>query len=189
MAQLNEFIKQLKPGRVYRRAEIINSAKLSNRHLKQLQENGILQKLYAGIYFCPKESTFGNVPPEENDLIRCFLKGERFLLHSFNSYNSLGVGTTQLYNQRIIYNHKRHGNYKLGNRVFHFCIRIHFPKKLTEEFLLIDLVNNIYSLAEDRNEVLKHVFSKACKMNKQKIRRSISMYGNAKTKRFFASLL
>jgi hypothetical protein len=28
--------------------------------------------------------------------------------------NSVGVGTTQLYDKTVVYNHKRHGNFSLG---------------------------------------------------------------------------
>lgn len=68
---------------------------------------------------------------------------------SLNAYNSLGVGTTQLYNNRIVYNHKRHGDFTLGNRTFSFKVKPHFPKKVTIELLLIDMVNNLDQLAED----------------------------------------
>jgi hypothetical protein len=90
-------------------------------------------------------------------LIKSFLKDDRFLLTSINAYNSLGVGTTQLYNQRTVYNHKRHGDFKLGNKDFSFRVKPHFPKKATPEFLLVDLVNNLDTLAEDQSELLKNI--------------------------------
>ncbi len=36
------------------------------------------------------------------------------LLASPNAYNSLGVGTTQLYDKTVVYNHKRHGEFHAG---------------------------------------------------------------------------
>jgi hypothetical protein len=56
-----------------------------------------------------------------------------------------------------VYNHKRHGLHKLGNREFDFRIKSHFPKKATEDFLLVDLVNNLDRLAEDQDGVLKRI--------------------------------
>jgi hypothetical protein len=38
----------------------------------------------------------------------------RFLLTSPNAYNTLGVGTTQLYDKTVVYNHKRHGHFMLA---------------------------------------------------------------------------
>lgn len=83
-------------------------------------------------------------------------------MFSPNAYNSLGVGTTQLYNEQVVYNRKRHGKFKLGNRTFCFRVKPYFPKDLSKEFLLVDLVNNISRLAEDQNAVLgrvSHVFA------------------------------
>ena len=176
-------------GKVYRRAELTKWSKSVDRHLEELQEDGTLQKLSPGMYYFPKESVFGKTPPEEKELVHSFLKDSRFLLTSFNAYNSLGVGTTQLYNERTVYNHKRNGEYKLGNRMFRFRIKPHFPKKATEEFLLVDLVNNVDTLAEDRNEVLKNVFLRANTMDKKKLKYSVTAYGNVKAKKMFAPLL
>ena len=79
-----------------------------------------LKKLYHGMYYYPKNTTFGKTPPAEDALIRSFLKGDRFLLTSPNLYNSLGVGTTQLYNLKTLYNHKRHGVFIFGSQKFDF---------------------------------------------------------------------
>jgi hypothetical protein len=186
MTQIEQLRKHLIKGKVYRRAELAN---WSSRHLNELLKDETLQKLNRGLYHFPADGVFGKTPPEEKELVRCFLNEDKFLLHSLNAYNSLGVGTTQLYNERIVYNHKRHGAYKLGNQIFHFRKKVHFPKKVTEEFLIVDLVNNIDALAEDPSKILKHVISKIHTMNKAKLRRSVAAYGNRKAKKIFAPLL
>jgi hypothetical protein len=33
------------------------------------------------------------------------------------------VGTTQLYDKTVVYNHKRHGNFSLGGRKFDFRVK------------------------------------------------------------------
>lgn len=189
MAQLDNLKKHLTRGRVYRRAELAKWSKSVDRHLEELQKDGTLKKLSQGLYYYPEESAFGKTPPEEKELVENFLKDHRFLLNSFNVYNSLGVGTTQLYNERIVYNHKRHGEFKLGNRTYSFRFKPVFPKKLTEEFLLVDLVNNVDLLAEDRNEVLQNVASKAKTMDKNKLKYSVKSYGGVRAKNFFAPLV
>lgn len=188
MTKLDELKKRLKRGKVYRRSDLAKWSKSVDRHLEALLEQGILQKLSQGLYYYPDESAFGNTPPEEEALIKSFLKDDRFLLTSLNAYNSLGVGTTQLYNQRTVYNHKRHGDFKLGNKNFSFRVKPHFPKKATPEFLLVDLVNNLDALAEDPNELLKNISWKARTMDVKKLERSVSEYGNARAKRIFAPL-
>ena len=188
MSKVEELKKHLQRGKVYRRSDLIHWSKSVDRHLEELLKDKTLQKLSQGLYYFPKETVFGKVPPEEDVLVRSFLKDDRFLLTSPNSYNSLGVGTTQLYNQRVVYNHKRHGEFKLGNKNFLFRVKPHFPKKITPEFLLVDLVNNLDTLAEDHNEVLKNVYSKVRMMEEKKMKKSLIDYGNAKTKQLLAPL-
>ncbi|MBX9890784.1 MAG: hypothetical protein K2Y12_00540 [Chitinophagaceae bacterium] len=189
MSRLQQLKRQLKPGEVYRRTELANWSKSVDRHLDELVQEGTLQKLSQGLYYYPKESAFGKTPPDENMLVESFLKDHRFLLTTPNVYNSLGVGTTQLYNERTVYNHKRHGEFKLGNKTFQFKIKPHFPKKITPEFLLVDLVNNLESLAEDSSEVLKKVADKVEVMDKKKLKHSVVEYGSVKAKKLFAPLL
>ena len=189
MSKLNELKKYLKPGQVYRRTELAEWSKSVDRHLEQLLQDGTLQKLSQGMYYVPKETVFGKAPPEDATLVRSFLKDDRFLLTSLNAYNSLGVGTTQLYNKRMVYNHKRHGEFKLGNKTFFFQIKPHFPKKITPEFLLVDLVNNLEALAEDKQDVLRNISYKVPTMDKKKLLDSVSEYGSVKAKKLFVQLM
>jgi hypothetical protein len=186
MAQLDQLKRHLRRGKVYRRNDLAKWSKSVDRHLEVLVNEGTLQKLSTGIYYYPKKTAFGVAPPEEETLVATFLKDKRFLVTSPNAYNSLGVGTTQLYNTRTVYNHKRHGEISFGNRKFIFKKNPHFPKSITDEFLLVDLVNNLENLAEDRNEVLKNVLLKANSLNHKRLQNAIAQYGNSKTKRFFS---
>lgn len=179
----------LRRGNVYRRAELEHLSNAVDRHLGQLVAEGTLQKMSHGLYYYPKESVFGAVPPEESDLLRAFLKDDVFLTTSPNDYNSLGVGTTQLYNKRIVYNHKRHGEFELGGRKFFFHLKPKFPKKLSEEFLLVDLVNNLDSLAEDKETVLARVMEKVEKVDKAKLNRAVLDYAGVRAKKFFLPIL
>jgi hypothetical protein len=188
MTSLNQLKKHLKKGSVYRRNELSEWSKSIDRHLDELLKAGVLEKLSQGLYYVPYTSVFGKVPPDEDVLVRSFLKDDRFLLVSPNFYNSLGVGTTQLYNKKIVYNHKRHGKFKLGNRDFEFQLKHHFPSKMTEEFLLVDLANNLDYLAEDRDNILRNLLAKASQIPSQKLKRAVMAYGNAKTKKILASL-
>src|SRR6267154_6590786 len=155
MTKVEELKKRLRPGQVYRREDVARWSNAVDRHLKQLVDEGTLTKLSGGLYAYPKETAFGKAPAEDDKLVETFLKDDRFLLASPNAYNGLGVGTTQLYDKTVVYNHKRHGEFKLGGRKFAFRVKPHFPKSLTTEFLLVDLVNNLDWLAEAKDEVLK----------------------------------
>jgi hypothetical protein len=143
MTKLQEFQRHLRPGQVYRREDLTRWSTSVDRHLKQLVENGVLRKLSGGLYAYPRKTVFGQAPAKDSKVVGAFLKDDRFLLASPNAYNSLGVGTTQLYDKTVVYNHKRHGDFVLGGRKFAFRVKPAFPSSLTKEFLLVDLVNNL----------------------------------------------
>jgi hypothetical protein len=157
--------------------------------LDELVQDGTLQKLSQGLYYYPEVTVFGETPPEEEVLVRSFLKDKRFLVTSLNAYNTLGVGTTQLYNGKTVYNHKRHGDFNLGGITFSFRVKPHFPSKVTPEFLLVDLLNNLEQLAEDPKEVVLKVCSKAKIMDAKKLKKSLQEYGSVKTKKMLEPVL
>ncbi|MCK1493493.1 hypothetical protein IVB14_24475 [Bradyrhizobium sp. 180] len=185
MTKLDALKKHLKPGQAYRRADLVRWSTSVDRHLKELVESGTLKKLSGGLYAYPKETVFGSAPASDKDVVSAFLKDDTFLLASPNAYNSLGVGTTQLYDKTVVYNHKRHGEFQLGNRKFAFRVKPRFPKSLTQEFLLVDLVNNVNQLAEAKDEVLKRVEQRAATSDQRRLRRAVREYGNERTKKFF----
>lgn len=185
MAKAQELKKHLRPGRVYRRQDLARWSNAVDRHVKQLVDEGTLTKLRGGLYLYPKETVFGKAPPEDEKLVGAFLKDDRFLLASPNAYNALGVGTTQLYDKTVVYNHKRHGDFALGGRKFDFRMKPTFPKTLSPEFLLVDLVNNLDHLAESKEEVLARVKESAPAYNESRLQRAAHDYGNVRTRKFF----
>jgi hypothetical protein len=189
MTKLQELKQRLRPGHVYRRQDLAKWSASVDRHIKQLLEDGTLSKLAGGLYLRPKETVFGKAPADDSTLVAGFLKDDRFLLASPNAYNALGVGTTQLYNKTVVYNHKRHGHFSLGGRTFDFRVKPSFPKKLSREFLLVDLVNNLDRLAEDEHEVLARVKQWAISLDAARLLRAADHYGNVKTKKFFSKAL
>ncbi|MCH8847311.1 MAG: hypothetical protein IIC11_11370 [Proteobacteria bacterium] len=188
MRRLKQLKRNLKPGNVYRRSDLEKWSKSVDRHARQLVEEGVLKKLQNGLYYYPKESTFGEVPPTDRQLVSTFLKDDNFLLTSPNMYNALGLGTTQLYNTTTVYNQKRHGQFKLGNRTYDFQRKYNFPKKLSSEFLLVDLMNNLKALVEDHEQIKTRVKSRALNMDSKKLLSNAEKYGKVSTKKFFSSL-
>jgi len=189
MDTLQKLKRHLRRGQVYRRADLSRWSNAVDRHLKQLVSEGTLQKMSQGVYYYPKETVFGAAPPDEAALVRTFLKDDEFLITSPNAYNALEVGTTQLYNKRVVYNHKRHGEFELGGRKFFFHMKPKFPKKVTLEFLLVDLVNNLDSLAEDKMAVLTKVKERAEKLDPAKLKRTVLAYGGTRARRVFSPIV
>jgi hypothetical protein len=189
MNKLDELRKHLRRGKVYRRGGLAKWSAAMDRHLKELVATGELVKLSAELYLYPKHTAFGKAPAVDTELARAFLKDNRFLLVSPNAYNALGVGTTQLYNEIVVYNHKRHGRFNLGGRMFEFRRKPYFPKKLTEEFLLVDLVNNLKQLAEEPEQIQRQVKKKALQLNPHTLRRATHEYGEVHTRKFFDTIV
>ena len=175
----------LKAGHVYRREDLARLSNAIDRHLRELVSVGKLQKLAQGLYHAPKQSTFGLLPPADDDVVRGFLRDEDFLVFSPSSYNAVGLGTTQLYNRTLVYNHKRHGVFQLGNRQFDFRVKPRFPKKLSLEFLFVDLLNNLEDLAEDRDAVLNQARNKLPSFELTRLQAAVNSYGNMATRKRF----
>jgi hypothetical protein len=73
--------------------------------------------------------------------------------------------------------------FQLGNRRFDFRVKPRFPKKLTPEFLYVDLLNNLDELAEDRDGVLRHARNKWPTFDRLRLRDAIKKYGNVATRK------
>lgn len=174
---------KLQAGRVYRREDLARLSNAVDRHLNELVSTGLLKKLAQGLYYAPKQSNFGPLPPTDEQVVRGFLRDEDFLVFSPSAYNTVGLGTTQLYNSTLVYNHKRHGVFKLGNRAFNFRVKPRFPKKLTSEFLYVDLLNNLEELAEDRDAVLSQARTKLLSFNQPRLQEALDSYGNMATRK------
>jgi hypothetical protein len=145
---METLLQHLLPGKVYRRAELEFYSTAIDRHLAQLVAHGQLTKVQNGLYYVPKQSKFGPVPPSDQELIRSFLHDDDHLLLDPSLFNGLGFGLTQLYAIPWVYNHKRQGIITLNGKKFEFKRRTSFPTQLTPEFLLVDLLNNLPKLPD-----------------------------------------
>jgi len=189
MGKLEEFQKRLRPGKAYRRADLAQWSTAVDRHIQASVRDGKLVKLAGGLYAVPKQTAFGRAPADDAALIEAFLKGSPYLKVSPNLYNGLGVGTTQLHNKTVVYNHKRHGRFKLGGREFEFRLKPRLPAKLTSEFLLVDLVNNLADLGEDQAATLARVRAAARRYSRKQLKRAAEEYGKVGTRKFFDQAL
>ena len=80
------------------------------------------------------------------------------------------------------------GNFTLGGRTYEFRMRPSFPKTLSREFLLVDLVNNLDRLAESKKEVLERVRERAASFDPARLRRAAREYGNVKTRKLLLAM-
>lgn len=188
MSKLDDLKSHLRKGKIYKREELQKWSNSIDRHLSELTGSGVLKKVGPGLYHFPKKNAFGFEPPEDQVLIKKFLDNDNFLITSFNSFNALGFGTTQLYNRQIVYNHLRSGDIKLGNKLFSFRKKSAFPRKPTKEFLVVDLINNLDALAEDQPQILEKTLKKAMDLDQSSLAFAIEKYATPKTKKLLATV-
>ena len=120
-------------------------------------------------------------PFGENELLKAFLRSSNFLAYSANTFNSLGLGTTQLYNVRTVLNQKRHGPFLLNGQRYFFHRRLNVPRKLTKEVLLVELLNNLKKLAEDPDELLDNVKSRLSSFDRRSLMTAAENFGTYST--------
>jgi hypothetical protein len=185
---LGRLKKLLVPGQVYRRADLAKYSSNVDRHLACLVAEGHLKKISQGMYSAPKSTPFGEAPPESESLLRTFLKDDHFVVYSLSQFNSLGLGTTQLYNRLVVFNRKRVGEFTLGERVYTFYRWREAPKQLSPEFLVVELLNRLDELAEERDQVVVRLKEKILQFNIRKLSFAASHYGTLKTQKRLISL-
>jgi len=144
-----------------------------DRHLKELTATD-LQKLRTGLYYSPRKFEFGEAPADEHELVKAFLKTDRFVLTSPNAYNQLDLGQRSSTTTGCLQSETA-WDISLGNRMVTFERRMNVPRQLSPEFLLVDLVNELGDLAEDRDAVLSRVREKAKEMDRKSFHARFSL--------------
>ena len=179
----------LNPGGVYRRSDFEEFTSNVDRNLAKLVKKGLFQKLQNGLYLCPKKTPFGLAFPDERELLSKFLNDDHFVVYGPSIFNSLGLGTTQLYDKKVVFNRKRHGKMKLGKRTYFFHRWREAPKSLSKEFLLVEMLNRLNELAEDHSMVMENVEKKLHEFNTMKLYNALNRFGTNSTQNKLRPLL
>lgn len=178
---LQTIINMLKPGGVYRRADFDPLSSNVDRNLAQLVKAKVLKKICRGIYLRPHQTVFGQAVPEEKKLLRKFLNDDNFVVYSPCMFNSLGFGTTQLYDKVIVLNKKRHGEIAIGGRTFFFHRQRNVPRTVTKEFLLVEMLNRFDELAEDKSITMNIMQKKIHLFNSRRLKSAAYRFGKKST--------
>lgn len=134
-------MRRLQEGRVYRTEEFRQVDSNPTRLVKRMVAQGRLMPLRHGLYYAPRQSSFGPVPPREGELLRAFFRGKPYLRTGPSTWNTLGLGTTMVEARPLVYNTTRTGQVELAGR--HFDLRrARFPRRATPEFFVVDLLEN-----------------------------------------------
>lgn len=143
---------ELIPGRVYRTQELRAFSANPTRWAKHRVEQGVLRRASRGLYYVPRKTTFGLVPPRDEELLRVFLGGSEFLFTGPYFWNALGLGTTQMFAVTLVYNRERTGELTVGGRRFWFR-RVRFPTPTPLEWYIVDLFHNEKHMGEDTSRL------------------------------------
>lgn len=172
-------------GRVYRRQDLEGFSTAVDRDLKTLVASGDVRKLSGGLYVRPRPSSLGPLPPEDREVVRAFLKTDDFRLTSYNDFNLLGLGLTQVYNTYVVYNHKRAGDFKLGGRHYKFRLVPAYPieEVVAPEYLLVDMLSNLRRLPDNVELVLRNLKNGVRRFDRAKVLECLERYGNPAARR------
>lgn len=168
----------LKPGDVYRTEDFCRYDKNACRFAAKLVEKGQLKRLRKGVFYAPKQTDFGDVPPAETDLLKSYFRGRPYLRTGPSVWNMLGLGTTGVEAVPLVYNKTRTGKVTLGGRAFELR-RVRFPKTPSLEFFVVDLLQNLHRSGAAL-EVVKRALHSAVRngrFDKDRLLEMASKYG------------
>ena len=94
------------------------------------------------MYYAPRTSRFGVVPPSDEELLRAFFDGAPYLVTGPSVWNTLALGSTAVANVQLVYNKERTGEIDLAGRRFDLR-RVRFPgRDVGLEYYVVDLFEN-----------------------------------------------
>ena len=144
---------ELAPGRVYRTRDLEHWTANAPRLAKRLVKSGELVPLAHGLFAHPKRGRFGTVPPADDEIMRAFLDNTPFVLTGPDRWNALGLGTTAVFAEPLVYNQKRSGRFVLGGRVFQLR-RVAFPEAPPPEWYVVDLLEHADQAGAARSDLV-----------------------------------
>lgn len=173
---------QLRSGQVYRTKDLAKWSKNPTRLASRLVREDKLVPLAHGLYLHAKRGRFGQVPADDGELMRGFLDGDPYIVTGPERWNALGLGTTAVFASPLVYNRKRSGEFKLGDRRFRLR-RVAFPRRPTPEWFVVDLFQNAAEAGASRAE-LTEALARAVRrgrFDQDELRRMASRFGSKDT--------
>ena len=143
---------RLEPGRVYRTRDLARWGTNASRLAGRLVQEGELVRLGQGLFAHPKRSRFGVVPPTDAEVMRGFLGDSPFVFTGPERWNALGLGTTEVFATPVVYNKKRSGTLRLGNRRYQLR-RVAFPTNPPPEWFVVDLFEHAEQAGVSRDDL------------------------------------
>ncbi|MGE3601579.1 MAG: hypothetical protein AB7N70_39245 [Dehalococcoidia bacterium] len=114
--------------------------------------------------------------------MRGFLDGDQYLVTGPERWNALGLGTTAVFASPLVYNRKRSGEFKLGDRRFRLR-RVAFPRRPTPEWFVVDLFQNAEEAGASRAELTEALARavRRARFDRDELRRMARRFGSKDT--------
>ncbi len=173
----------LTPGKVYRTADLRRWGRNTTRLARRLERSGRLETLTHGLYVCPRRGSFGPVPPRDEDVLKAFLKGSKFIFTGPTVWNRLGLQSTAAFADTWVYNTKRTCTLQFGNRRLHLR-RVRFPTNPSPEWYAVDLLENHEAAGTSLSELERDLRTAvaAGRFDPDRLQRAAREYGTRKTR-------
>ncbi|MCK6530620.1 hypothetical protein L6R50_24690 [Myxococcota bacterium] len=146
----------LLPGVVLRTAALRRWGENPTRLAQRLERQGLIRRLGHGFVYVPKKTRFGDAPPTDDALLHALLDGTPYVVTGPVRWNALGLGSTALHVHPLVYNTRRSGEVHLGGRTF-VLRRVAFPKDVTAEWFVVDLLEHSASVGLDRDDLARNL--------------------------------
>jgi hypothetical protein len=173
---------ELEPGRAYRTRDLRRWSANPTRLARRLVDEGKLREAAHGLYYAPIPTRFGPAPAPDEELLRAFLGGERFLVTGPPYWNALGLGSTAMFAVKLVYNQSRSGEFVLDRRRF-LLRRVYFPDQPTAEWFIVDLLQHHdlagVALSELREGLVATL--RLGRWNRERLREMAKTYGTKAT--------
>ena len=169
---------KLKPGKVYRTRDLQRYGKNAPRMAKRLVSEGQLRPIAHGLFVHPETSSFGEVPPSKEELMRGYLKGRPFIFSGPEQWNPLRLGSTAMFTAQLVYNNVRSGEVVFGGRRF-ILRRVAFPETPSPEYFTVDLTKNHQKVGVSLDLIcsrLTHAIAEG-RLKPSKLRREAKRFG------------
>ena len=184
MKLVNEKIDEFDEGKIfdYNSFKIDKSKSMAlSKALSRLTKSGRIKRLKRGIYYKPKKTKYGELKPDENEILKNILykKNKRIgYITGVKLYNRLGL-TTQVANEYQIAVNKLKKDIEVGKTIINF-IRVNPPISENNYKLLqyLDVLKNIKNIpGSDKNTVYKKIKNIILKLKNSEINKMIELAG------------
>lgn len=147
-------------------------------------------RLRNGLFFHPRASKFGPVPPSDDEILKRFLDGSPYVVTGTERWNALGLGTTAASASSLVYNRKRSGRFTLAGKVFDLR-RVSFPEHPPKEWYVVDLFENADRAGASRVDLARALRSAVARgaFDAKRLRKMAAEFGTRHTKAFIEQAL